>query len=297
MNDLPIDYASLIGAWCSSVLYGVKLLLGSATLQFIMSTIHNAAVLRSMIEGFIWLKNPNDAILYWGNQARLVNVLKEAATITNCLVCDTVMLWRLYVIWNKSVKVSVPPAIMVLAFGVCGYITICRLSTLSLQPESIQTLYRWLQASYSLSLATQLSVTALIVVRIWRMSKRTGSWKISPTSKPYVDIIWMIVESGAISALTSTLFLAFFNTEAAISTILGDSLGQISAIAPALLLFRIGLVAEISTDAHESSLSLHPRSPLHVTVEHSVCSDQTYPRFSDPSVENKAGKYRVDQTQ
>ncbi|PBK79559.1 hypothetical protein ARMGADRAFT_1003626 [Armillaria gallica] len=314
MNDLPIDYASLIGAWCSSVLYGsfmvlyfscvnllVRrrwwLLLGSATLQFIISTIHIAAVLRSMVEGFIWLKNPSGAVLYWGNQARLVNVLKEAATITNCLACDTIMLWRLYVIWNKSVKVSVPPAIMVLAFGVCGYITIYHLSTLSLQPESIQALYRWLQASYSLSLATQLSVTTMIVARIWWMSKRTGSWKTSPTSKPYVDIIWMIVESGAISAITSTLFLAFFNTEAATSVILGDSLGQISAIAPALLLFRIGLDAEVSTDVHESSYRLHPSSSLHVTVEHSVCSDRTYSKFEDPSVENRAWNFREEQTQ
>ncbi len=36
-----------------------------------------------MIEGFIWLKNPTSAVLYWENQAQLVNVLKEAATITN----------------------------------------------------------------------------------------------------------------------------------------------------------------------------------------------------------------------
>ncbi len=179
------------------------------------------------------------------------------------------MLWRLYVIWNKSVKVSVPPvrlivpyllnsltgakrtlgnhgsgirrsvlllliyvSISLLMFEVCGYITIYHLSTLSLQPESIQALYRWLQASYSLSLATQLSVTTMIVARIWWMSKRTGSWKTSPTSKPYVDIIWMIVESGAISAITSTLFLAFFNTDATISIILGDSLGQISVCYP-----------------------------------------------------------------
>ncbi|KAK0226845.1 hypothetical protein EDD85DRAFT_164621 [Armillaria nabsnona] len=314
MNDLPIDYASLIGAWCSSMLYGINMvlyfscvnllvrrrwwvLLGSATLQFIISTIHIAAVLRSMIEGFIWLKNPTGAVFYWENQARLVNVLKEAATITNCLACDTITLWRLYVIWNKSVKVSVPPAIMVLAFGACGYITIYHLSTLSLQPESLQTLYRWLQASYSLSLATQLSVTTMIVARIWQMSKRTGSWKTGPTSKPYVDIIWMIVESGAISAMTSTLFLVFFNTEAATSIILGDSLGQISAIAPALLLFRIGLDAEVNTDVHESSYSLHPRSPLHVTVEHSVCSDQTYSKFEDLSVENRTWKYREEQRQ
>ncbi|KAK0209915.1 hypothetical protein IW262DRAFT_1498193 [Armillaria fumosa] len=265
MNDLPIDYASLVGAWCSSVLYGVNsinllvrrrwwLLLGSATLQFIISTIHIAAVLRSMIEGFIWLKNPNLAVLYWRDQGRLVNVVKEAATITNCLACDTILLWRLYVIWNKSVKVSVPPAIMVLVFGVCGYITIYYLSTHPIQPESIETLYRWLRASYSLSLATQLSVTTMIVTRIWWMSKRTGSWKSSTTSKPYVGIIWMIVESGAISAMTSTLFLAFFNTAVMVSIILGDSLGQISAIAPALLLFRIGLDAEVSTDVHESLL-------------------------------------------
>ncbi len=115
-----------------------------------------------------------------------------------------------------------------LTFKVCGYITIYHLSTLSLQPKSIQTLYRWLQASYSLSLVTQLSVTTIIVAHIWWMSKWTGSWKTGPTSKPYVDIIWMIIESGAISAMMSTLFLAFFNTEATTSIILGDSLGQIS---------------------------------------------------------------------
>ncbi|KAK0481064.1 hypothetical protein EDD18DRAFT_1363299 [Armillaria luteobubalina] len=256
MNDLPIDYASLIGAWCSSVLYGVNcinllvrrrwwLLLGSATLQFIISTIHISAVLRSMIEGFIWLKNPELALFYWANQGRLVNVLKEAATITNCLACDTIMLWRLYVIWNKSVKVSLPPATMIIIFGICGYITIYHLSTHPIQPESIETLYRWLQASYSLSLATQLSVTTMIAARIWWMSQRAGSCKSSTTSKSYMDIIWMIVESGAISAMTSTLFLAFFNTAVMISIILGDSLGQISAIAPALLLFRIGLDAEL----------------------------------------------------
>ncbi|PBK86021.1 hypothetical protein ARMGADRAFT_1087046 [Armillaria gallica] len=274
MNDLPIEYASLIGAWCSSVLYGVNmvlyfscvnllvrrcwwLLLGSATLQFIISTIHIAAVLRSMIEGFIWLKNPTGTVLYWGNQARLVNVLKETATITNCIACDTIMLWRLYLIWNKSVKVSVPPAIMVLAFGVCGDITIYRLSSLSLQPEYIQTLDRWLQASYSLSLATQLSVTTMIVARIWWMSKGTGSWKTSPTSKPYMDIIWMVVESGAISAMTSTLFLAFFNTEATISIILGDSLGHISAIA---------LKGMESTSQQETKVILHLLQHLFVFI-------------------------------
>ncbi|KAK0201305.1 hypothetical protein DFS33DRAFT_1358899 [Desarmillaria ectypa] len=268
------------------------ILLGGTTLQFIISTIHIAACLRSMIEGFIWLKIPDGAVLYWENQAQLVNVIKETATITNCIAYDAIMLWRLYVIWNKCVKVSVFPVIMVLAFGVCGYISIYHVSSLDVQPESIHTLYRWLQASYSLSLATQLYVTTMIVASIWWMSRKVGCRKASPKAKPYMGIIWIIVESGAISAITSTLFLMFFNTKGKISIILGDSLGQISAIAPALILFRVGLEVQVKTDSNERSYNLHPRSTLHITVDSSVCSDQTYLKPENPSVENMAWQYR-----
>ncbi len=64
-------------------LFPYRILLGSATLQFIISTIHIAAGLRSIIEGFILLKDPNGSILYWENNSRLVNVFQETATITN----------------------------------------------------------------------------------------------------------------------------------------------------------------------------------------------------------------------
>ncbi|KAK0458303.1 uncharacterized protein EV420DRAFT_1544872, partial [Desarmillaria tabescens] len=278
MNDLPSDYTSLVGVWCSSVLYGTLVLyfscvnllikrrwwflLGCATFQFIVSTIHITAGLRSLIEGFIWLKDPEGSIAYWDNQTRWVNVMQEAAAITNCIACDAIMIWRLYVVWNKSVKVSVLPVL-------CGYTSIYLDSSLDLQPESIQVLYRWLQASYSLSLATQLSTTTLIAARIWWVSRRTRSWRASTAAKSYMDIIWMIVESGAISAITSTLFLAFFNTLGSISIIIGDSLGQISAIAPSLIIYRVGLDAQVKIDNNVPLPNLHPRRALHVTVESS----------------------------
>ncbi|KAK0209878.1 hypothetical protein IW262DRAFT_1498173 [Armillaria fumosa] len=307
MKSLPVDYASLVGVWCSTVLYGVNLvlyfscvnllirrrwwiLLGSATFQFIISTIHIAACLRSTIEGFIWLKDPNRAIFYWENNTRMVNVLQETAAITNCIACDAIMLWRLYVIWNKSMKVSVPPAIMVLAFGLCGYASIYQISCMDSRPESAQILYRWLQASYSLSLATQLSVTTMIVSRIWWLSQRAGAWKPGSTSKPSMSIIWMIVESGAISAITSTLFLAFFNADPKISIILADSLGQMSAIAPSLILFRVALDTEVKNNVCDPSYNLRTRLALRVTIKHSVCSDQTYLKPEDP----RNGEYGVE---
>ncbi|KAK0211607.1 hypothetical protein IW262DRAFT_349992 [Armillaria fumosa] len=312
MQDLPVDLASLVGLWCTTVLYGIHIvlylscvslltrrrwiLLGSATVQFVISTVHIAAGLRSLIEAFIWLKAPNGSTEYWNNQTRFVNVLQESATITNCIVGDVVLLWRLYVIWDKSLIVSLFPAFMVLAFGVCGYITIYHLSNLiAFNPESVHTLYRWLQASWSLSLATQICVTGLIVARIWWMTRRTGSWQLSRKSQPYMDVIWMIVESGAISAFTSTLFLVFFNLKPQISIILGDSLGQISAIAPALIIFRVGLGAKVKTESLDSSYELHTRTALHVTVEHSVFSDQSYSKTENQSAETPSWQYRAQQ--
>ncbi|KAK0472975.1 hypothetical protein IW261DRAFT_1660085 [Armillaria novae-zelandiae] len=323
MKSLPADYASLVGVWCGTVLYGVNLILYFSCVnllirrrwwcdllpkKFIVSTIHIAACLRSTIEGFIWLKDSSVAMLYWENQARLVNIFQETATLTNCIACDTIMLWRLYVIWNKNMKVSVPPAFLVLGFAcecsplpifapvllltfeVCGYSSIYQLSCTDSRPESIQILYGWLQASYSLSLATQLSVTAMIAFRIWWLSQRTGAWKPGSASKLSTRIIWMIVESGAISAITSTLFLTFFNVDPTISIILADSLGQISAIAPSLILFRVALETEVRNSVNDHSYNLRTRPTLCVTVNHSVCSDQTYLKSEDP----RNGEYGVE---
>ncbi|KAK0432445.1 hypothetical protein EV421DRAFT_1910945 [Armillaria borealis] len=266
MKSLPVDYASLVGVWCSTVLYGVNLvlyfscvnllirrrwwiLLGSATLQFIISTIHIAAGLRSIIEGFIWLKDPNGSILYWENNTRLVNVPPG-----DC--------------HNHELHCSVRTS--------CCYDL--RHSAASPYKYAATFLYITYQP-------TQLSVTTMIVARIWWLSRRVGAWKPGPTSKPSTSIIWMIVESGAISAITSTLFLAFFNTDAKISIILADSLGQISAIAPALILFRVALDTEVRKNVYEPSYNLHTRRALRVTVEHSVCSDQTCLKSEDPLVQ------------
>ncbi|KAK0491872.1 hypothetical protein EDD18DRAFT_529258 [Armillaria luteobubalina] len=176
---------------------------------------------------------------------------------------------------NFLLSADVLQAIMVLAFGLCGYVSIYQISCMDSRPESAQILYRWLQASYSLSLATQLSVTTMIVSRIWWLSQRARAWKPGSSAKPS-SIIWMIVESGAISAITSTLFLAFFNADPKISIILADSLGQISAIAPSLILFRVALDREVRNNVCDHSYNLHTRPALRITIKHSVCSDQTY---------------------
>lgn len=63
-----------------------RFLVGGATVQFIISTVHIAAGLRSMIEGFIWSNEvPGGSYHYWENMTRAVYILQEAATVTNVI--------------------------------------------------------------------------------------------------------------------------------------------------------------------------------------------------------------------
>ncbi|KAK0193299.1 hypothetical protein F5146DRAFT_1133971 [Armillaria mellea] len=279
MEDLAPDLAALVGLWCATVLYGVNLILyfccvhvlirrktstswvlvGGATVQFILSTVHIAAGLRSMIEGFIWSNEmPGGSYRYWDNTTGSVYILQEATTVTNCFIGDTILLWRLYVVWNKKIFICLFPASLVLAFGVCGYISIYRLSHLTLSNvHTVNDILNWLQATWSLSLATQI---------LDRPGKQ---------SNPYMIVIWTVVESGAIYAFTATLMLAFFTQHSHVSTVMADALGQISAIVPALIIVRAGLgYSQMGLSDLRSSPSSRYRGPLNITVDQSVSYDE-----------------------
>ncbi|KAK0214150.1 hypothetical protein IW262DRAFT_1466696 [Armillaria fumosa] len=303
MKDLAPDLAALVGLWCATVLYGVNLvlyfccvhvlirrrtstswvLIGGATVQFILSTVHIAAGLRSMIEGFIWSNEmPGGSYRYWENMTRAVYILQEATTVTNCLIGDTILIWRLYVIWNKKIFICLFPASLVLAFGVSGYISIYRLSHLSLSDlRMVNDILNWLQATWSLSLATQILVTTLIATRIWWLSRQVLV-RPGKQSNPYMTVIWTVVESGAIYAFTATLMLAFFTQRSQVSTVMADALGQISAIVPSLIIVRAGLgysqtgLSDRGLSDRGSSSSSRYRGPLHINVDQSVSYDEGF---------------------
>lgn len=167
---------------------------------------------------------------------------------------------------------------LVLAFGVCGYISIYRLSHLSLSDvHTVNDILNWLQATWSLSLATQILVTTLIATRIWLLSRQALARPSGKQSNPYMTVIWTVVESGAIYAFTATLMLAFFTQRSQVSTVMGDALGQISAIVPALIIVRAGLgYSQTGLSDLGSSSGSRYRGPLHITVDQSVSYDEGF---------------------
>lgn len=76
---------------------------------------------------------------------------------------------------------------------------------------------------WSLSLGTQIISTSLIAGRIWWHAKRN-----SVSKSRYISLIAIIVESGAIFALSTVFLLAFFDLQVLAAGILSDMSAQIA---------------------------------------------------------------------
>lgn len=108
---------------------------------------------------------------------------------------------------------------------VTGYTGLVNLSHLSpTETVFLPRVHNWLIATWCLSIATQFGATLMIGFRFWK-SIRYNSTR-NGIRKSRLDVLWILVESGALYSVT-TIFLLGFST-ANTGAIFAASLGQIS---------------------------------------------------------------------
>ena len=111
--------------------------------------------------------------------------------------------------------------------SVAGFTGFVKLGLLDLsQTVFLPSVVNWLTASWCLSIATQFGATLLIGYRFWKSVR--GTSKAIGASR--LAILWILVESGALYSVTTTLMLGF--SRANTGGIIVTALGQISVCIP-----------------------------------------------------------------
>ncbi|KAJ3556204.1 hypothetical protein NM688_g2153 [Phlebia brevispora] len=278
-HDITLPMYGLLVAWCSAVLYGMNVILtagymqiffsrGLKTLtnrilfviaftQFGLATGHVAVCLRQAIEGLINTPDVQLATLYFANQGTPPHVAQSALYVTNNLIADGVLAWRLYVVWNRNIFLCIPFGLMIVGSAVCGYVDVGQLATLSTEQLLFGiSVQRWALATWSLSIATQVSATLLIAWKVWYTHIGTvGPHK----SQKSMSIMWIILESGAILSLAHIFLLAFYVHKITAGGVLVAMIGQLDALVPTSMLVRVATTDRIQNQSH-STPSSHSRS-------------------------------------
>ncbi|KAH8987456.1 hypothetical protein EDB92DRAFT_1875872 [Lactarius akahatsu] len=264
-GDLSWNMASLVSSWivgplygiicvyilCAHILYmkglrGVNLMmLIVASVQFSLATGHVITLLVQLIRAFIGAAGTVDGpSIYLLDQSTPEHLAQGFFYLTNSLIGDAIMVWRLWIIWNRNFWLCVPFIVLCTVSTVTGYAAFA--NQVSLNPTEtvfLSRLQNWLYATWALSIATQVGATLLIGYRFWK----SVHWNSKGLRGSRLSIFWILVESGALYTITTIFLVGFSSTNT--GAIFAASLGQISALAPTLIIVRAGLKSSGSSSS------------------------------------------------
>ncbi|OSX62671.1 hypothetical protein POSPLADRAFT_1122355, partial [Postia placenta MAD-698-R-SB12] len=267
-----LDRAYLAAIWLETLFYGVntilffwcltiltirchtvkinKILVTVALLMVVLSTSHVSLGFYRLLKGFILLRDqPGGPAAYFSDISRPENVAKITIQGLGAVVGDSVVVWRCWLVWNRSWKICFVPIILVIGTAgnnvyvltpslVCGlgqavaFAHAQRYHDVFVLPIQI-----WSGALFAFSISSNVLVTGLIALRAWHLLQLSQGLTTFRTWK----ILLIIVESGMIYSISVTLMLSLYYLGSNSFYIIYDPIDQLGTMIPMAIIILAAL--------------------------------------------------------
>ncbi|KAF8507405.1 hypothetical protein JB92DRAFT_2735378 [Gautieria morchelliformis] len=258
----------LQGAFIAAVAYGMEVILYSmssywlckarntrnskkntgliiyTTIMFVLGTLYIAALLQFTQDSFVDGRNiPGGPSAYETIMFSVpIDMLGNVTMVMLSWMCDIINVWRCVVIYSGSdVPIWIVCAIPFLLYVGSVVLGICFLKQVGATSQSpwSATGINFTIPYYSMSLALNILVTILIVVRLLLFRRRINKLLGKSHGAHYASLAAMIVESAAMYSSFALLFLVPFALHSPISQIFIQSLPPVQNVSTFLIIFRI----------------------------------------------------------
>ncbi|KAF8896801.1 hypothetical protein CPB84DRAFT_1212799 [Gymnopilus junonius] len=195
VKDIPADVAYIGGVWTEGVLYGIhiivyftlcyiftsraytrgretssRILLTYSTIMFALSTTHAGLAVRELMDGFVYAlpSTPGGPPVYYREN---VFPKRKAIYIFNTLLGDSLLVWRVFVIYGRSWAITAPSILLLIGTTITGLKTVA--ANVMSEHSSVfdPSILSWVTSTFVLTIATQLLATTLIAYRIYAASR------------------------------------------------------------------------------------------------------------------------------
>ncbi|KAF7350785.1 hypothetical protein MSAN_01639700 [Mycena sanguinolenta] len=178
--------------------------------------------------------------------------------VTN-IIADALVIYRCYIVWDRNIYVIILPLLMLAVTSVFGV-------DIKLPANPY----------FSLSLATNVLVTALTAGRIWWICRQCRLYSRFRTAQQRrcMSAIGIIVESGALYSGTVLAYL-ILGTIPKVSIVqepIYEMMAQIMGIAPTLIIVRVGL--GVNDPNQKSSIEVKTADLKFIDINESDISSQ-----------------------
>ncbi|KAF9465691.1 hypothetical protein BDZ94DRAFT_296824 [Collybia nuda] len=180
---------------------------------------------------------------------------------------DAILIYRCFVVWNRRWVIITGPVILSLTGTACGIVTLA-LTSSTLRAPVKADITPFFTSLLALTLAGNFISSALIVFRIWRVSKRSSPYKTNLGQQdPLSRAIRITIEAGLLYTASALVMLVTFAIGHNSHIILARLIVQIIGITFNLLITRTR-----QRDVLSTSTATAPMIPL----ERLVIKTETY---------------------
>jgi len=252
--------------------YFLSILLIYSTVMFALSTTHAGLAVRELLEGFVYqlASTPGGPPVFYREN---VFPKRKAIYIFNTLLGDSLLIWRVFVIYGRNWFVVAPSLLLLLGTMVCGLKTVA--ANVASEHSSVfdPSILSWVTSTFVLTIATQILATTLIAGRIYFAARpysyivpqgiqngvlgngnsgpsgNTKGGKIeisggevdSKQRAKYLGMVWLVAESGAVYTSAALVQLVTYLLNMNAGVIMEFMLSQLSAMVPMIIVVRVGL--------------------------------------------------------
>ncbi|KAK0462531.1 uncharacterized protein EV420DRAFT_1251086, partial [Desarmillaria tabescens] len=263
-SRFPVDEAQLASLFVDSVFYGLLSdnffsclhgllttsngnlksrhtinyqMVAASLWMLVFSTVQVSCHLRFVLDAFIY--SDGDPIDTLSDMSHPVNVAQLVTFVAQTFMGDCILLYRCWVIYERRWMVVICPVILWIAETGCGIAGVCIETSLgrdsAITNPSIFPLIITLQ---SLTLATNVITTSLIVHRIWTIHSAVRQLVPSIKNHPLRNALVVVIESAAVYTASVVVLLIVYAIGSNALYVVSDTIVQIIGITFNLIIIR-----------------------------------------------------------
>ncbi|KAG1742789.1 uncharacterized protein EDB91DRAFT_1051679 [Suillus paluster] len=259
--SISLAKAAFLGLFFETLLYGVfftlywltlfvlfkktgiqrRLLIPVATLLLCIATAMSHLIIDFIqgLEAFIFQVDTIGADAYYSDMASLLNLVLISLYVTQTILADGVLIWRVYAFNNGSLFIAIPGCIVLSATAAIGYYLIWPFSRTSLMFNIPAATSGCIATFYTLTMFTSATCTTLIAWRIYRNRRfMPGGLGI------FLPVFIVIIESGPLYTTCVLALLAAFliksNGEYVVLGVIAPTVGIIFCLIILQVHFNVG---------------------------------------------------------
>ncbi|KAJ3720882.1 hypothetical protein C8R42DRAFT_544007, partial [Lentinula raphanica] len=242
--SLPESY--FLSIFCEGIFHGLtNMIMTTLTVfMYIMSTVHLALSLRMNLVALFKQKAADGQESLYDDQGSPLYFGQVAIEVINCVLGDSIVTWRTWVLWARDWKMIYLPCLLMLGSSVTGSVMVYEFSLSPPgQPNFSNTTTIWFSIFGGFSFLTNLYAVVVILIKTWLHRRKMSRLCVDVVvnGPRFYSALFMIIESGGIYCLAVILVIIFFVQSSNVVIIVADMLAHLTGIYPTIIIVLVCL--------------------------------------------------------